>query len=84
MASRDFCKYAKQLLQMQSEADLPVSVFRMVRHRVIWLLVLVIVATLTVNVLNHFEQALEAVVALALFIPFLIIYFLVAKAILNL
>jgi magnesium transporter len=49
-----------------------VSVFGMVRHRVVWLLVLVVAATLTVNILNHFENALEAVVALALFIPFLI------------
>jgi magnesium transporter len=49
-----------------------VSVFGMVRHRVVWLLVLVVAAALTVNVLSHFEHALETVVALALFIPFLI------------
>lgn len=48
------------------------SVFGMVRHRVVWLLVLVVAATLTVNILSHFEHALETVVALALFIPFLI------------
>ncbi len=55
--------------------DMPytsVSVFGVVRHRVLWLLVLVVAATLTVNVLNHFEHVLETVLALALFIPLLI------------
>lgn len=43
-----------------------------VRARVVWLLVLIVAATLTVNVLDFFEGALEQVVALALFIPLLI------------
>jgi magnesium transporter len=49
-----------------------VTIFRLARTRIVWLLVLVIAATLTVNVLSAFEATLEAVVTLALFIPLLI------------
>jgi magnesium transporter len=48
------------------------SVFLMARGRVVWLLVLAVAATLTVSVLGAFEDAIEQVVALALFIPLLI------------
>jgi magnesium transporter len=48
------------------------SVFDLVRSRVGWLLVLIVAATLTVNVLDYFEATLAEVVALALFIPLLI------------
>nr|WP_312721794.1 magnesium transporter [Mobilicoccus sp.] len=44
----------------------------LVRSRVVWLLVLIAAATLTVNVLDYFESTLEQVVALALFVPLLI------------
>jgi magnesium transporter len=43
-----------------------------VRSRVVWLFVLAIGATLTVQVLGVFEAALEQMVVLALFIPLLI------------
>lgn len=49
-----------------------VSVLRLAKARVVWLLVLAIAAVLTVNVLSVFEETLEAVVTLALFIPLLI------------
>jgi magnesium transporter len=49
-----------------------VSVFRLAHSRVVWLLVLLVAAALTVQVLSHFEETLAAVVALALFIPLLI------------
>jgi len=49
-----------------------VSIVHLARTRAPWLFVLAIAATLTVNVLSAFEQTLEAVVALALFIPLLI------------
>jgi magnesium transporter len=49
-----------------------VSVMRLARTRVVWLLVLAIAAVLTVNVLKIFEETLESVVTLALFIPLLI------------
>ncbi|MCV7223099.1 magnesium transporter [Mycolicibacterium elephantis] len=48
----------------------PVSA--LVRSRVVWLLVLAIGATLTVQVLEVFEATLSQVVALALFVPLLI------------
>ena len=45
---------------------------RLVRARIVWLLLLVAAATLTVSVLGVFERTLEEVVTLALFIPLLI------------
>jgi magnesium transporter len=51
---------------------LAASPFQLARSRVVWLLVLALAATLTVNVLEIFEAELDEVVALALFIPLLI------------
>lgn len=48
------------------------SIFDLVRSRIVWLLVLIVAATLTVNVLDYFETTLAEVVTLALFIPLLI------------
>ena len=48
-----------------------VSLVRLARNRVVWLLVLSLAATLTVSVLQAFEDTLAAVVTLALFIPLL-------------
>jgi magnesium transporter len=49
-----------------------VSALGLARARVVWLLILIIAATLTVNVLAYFEETLDAVVTLALFVPLLI------------
>jgi magnesium transporter len=51
---------------------LAVSVLGLARSRVVWLLILIVAATLTVNVLNIFESELAAVVTLTLFIPLVI------------
>lgn len=51
---------------------LSVSALSLARARALWLMVLILAAALTVNVLQVFEGALEQVVALALFIPLLI------------
>jgi magnesium transporter len=51
---------------------LSASVFQLARKRAPWLLTLAVAFTLTVVVLNSFEQALEALPALAFFIPMLI------------
>lgn len=51
---------------------LSTPVHSIVRSRVVWLLVLAIGATLTVQVLEVFEQTLEQMVVLSLFIPLLI------------
>lgn len=49
-----------------------VSIFRLLRSRVVWLLLLAVAAVLTVNVLSAFEGMLEQAVSLSLFIPLLI------------
>jgi magnesium transporter len=51
---------------------LSTPVFSIVRSRVVWLLVLALGATLTVQVLGVFEDSLEKLVVLSLFIPLLI------------
>lgn len=49
-----------------------VSVWRLARSRAPWLLLLIVASVLTVNVLQVFEATLEAVTALAFFIPLLV------------
>jgi magnesium transporter len=51
---------------------LDAGVLLLARKRAVWLLVLIAAAVLTVNVLQVFEDTLEQVVTLALFIPLLI------------
>jgi magnesium transporter len=51
---------------------LSVSVLGLARSRVVWLLALIVAATLTVNVLNVFEATLAQAVTLTLFIPLVI------------
>ncbi|AOS65217.1 magnesium transporter [Actinoalloteichus hymeniacidonis] len=48
---------------------LAASVFTLARSRLPWLLLLIVAATMTVNVLQFFEASLAEVTALALFIP---------------
>jgi magnesium transporter len=48
------------------------SVFGLARARGLWLLILIVAAAFTVNVLQIFEGTLESVIRLALFIPLLI------------
>ncbi|WP_165985362.1 magnesium transporter [Streptomyces sp. YIM 98790] len=49
-----------------------VGVLRLARARAVWLMLLLVAATLTVSVNRFFEATLEEVTALALFIPLLI------------
>lgn len=51
---------------------LDTSIFRVARTRIGWLLLLFITESLTGTVLRHFEEELQAVVALAFFVPLLI------------
>ncbi|HEX2957699.1 MAG TPA: magnesium transporter [Chitinispirillaceae bacterium] len=48
------------------------SIFMLTKNRGIWLLVLAVAATLTVNVLNIFQNYLQSAIQLSLFIPLLI------------
>ena len=54
-----------------SRSYLATPILRVVRSRIVWLLVLAISAILTVQVLEIFEDRLDQVVVLALFIPLL-------------
>ena len=49
-----------------------VGVFKLARSRAVWLLLLIVAATLTVNVMQIFETTLEQITALALFVPLLV------------
>ncbi|SDL37336.1 magnesium transporter [Streptomyces indicus] len=51
---------------------LTASVLRLARSRVVWLLLLIVAATLTAKVLEAFEADIAKVTALALFIPLLV------------
>ncbi len=51
---------------------LAASTLGLARSRAVWLLLLIVAAVLTVNVLQYFEDTLAQVVTLALFIPLLI------------
>ncbi|MGW4356638.1 magnesium transporter [Nocardia sp. NPDC004582] len=48
------------------------GVFQLARYRALWLMLLLVAATLTVTVTNFFEPTLEQAAHLALFIPLLI------------
>lgn len=52
-----------------SRPYLSANAFILARSRIAWLLLLIVAATLTVNVLQYFEASLEEVTVLALFIP---------------
>lgn len=54
------------------ETYFDVPIWRAIRRRVGWLLLLFLTGTLTVNVLGQFEEILSQVVALSFFIPLLI------------
>ena len=47
------------------------SIFRLFRSRVVWLMLLMLSATVTGGIISHFEDALAAQVALTAFIPML-------------
>lgn len=48
------------------------SVFTITRKRIGWLLLLFVTESLTGTVLRHFEDEIQAAVALAFFVPLLI------------
>lgn len=68
--SEDFALQAASL--PSSGHYLSGKVFTLARLRIVWLLFLIVAATLTVSVLQLFESSLEKFTALALFMPMLI------------
>ena len=53
------------------EEYLGTSVFVLARHRVVWLLVLLISATFTGSIMKSFSETLESLIVLSMFIPML-------------
>lgn len=67
--TEDFQKMAA--MQPSEEEYLKTSVFTLAKNRIIWLLVLMISATITGGIIQGFEDVIESVVILASFIPML-------------
>lgn len=58
-------------MQPSDEEYLKTSIFALAKNRIIWLLILMISATFTGNIIKKFEDVLQSVVVLAAFIPML-------------
>lgn len=67
--TEDFQKMAA--IKPNEEAYLKTPVIELAKHRVVWLLVLMISATITGNIIKKFDEVLQSVVILAAFIPML-------------
>ncbi len=67
--TEDFQKMAA--MHPSEKEYLKTNPFTLARHRISWLLILMISATFTGNIIRKFENALEAVMILASFIPML-------------
>lgn len=67
--TEDFQKMAA--MAPSDEEYLKTSAWTLAKHRIIWLLVLMVSATFTGNIIKRFEDVLESVVILAAFIPML-------------
>lgn len=58
-------------MEPSDELYLKTGVFKLAKHRVVWLLVLMVSATLTGNIIKKYEDVLQTIVILASFIPML-------------
>jgi Mg2+ transporter (mgtE) len=67
--TEDFEKMAA--MSPSNDAYLDTGVFKLAGKRIVWLLVLMITATLTGSIITHFESLLSAAVVLTAFIPML-------------
>jgi magnesium transporter len=67
--TEDFHKMAA--MEPSEEEYLKTGVFELAKHRILWLLVLMISATFTGNIIRKSEDVLQSVVILASFIPML-------------
>ncbi|WP_331496712.1 magnesium transporter [Romboutsia sedimentorum] len=65
--TEDFQKMAAMV--PSKEPYLQTSVFQLAKSRVVWLLVLMISATITGSIIKQFDEVLQSVVILAAFIP---------------
>ena len=67
--TEDFQKMAA--MEPNDEPYLKTSAFQLAKHRIVWLLVLMISATITGRIIQGFEEVIQSVVILASFIPML-------------
>jgi len=67
--TEDFHKMAA--MEVNEESYLKTGVMTFARKRIPWLLVLMISATLTAKIMQHYEVMLQSVVSLAMFVPML-------------
>ncbi|WP_315080522.1 magnesium transporter [uncultured Clostridium sp.] len=67
--TEDFQKMAA--MEPNEEPYLKTPAIKLAKHRIVWLLVLMISATLTGSIIKNFEDVLQSVVILAAFIPML-------------
>jgi len=67
--TEDFQKMAA--ISPSDEEYLKESVFSLAKHRILWLLILMISATFTGHIIRRYEDVLQSVVVLAAFIPML-------------
>lgn len=67
--TEDFQKMAA--MQPSEEEYLKTNALVLARHRITWLIVLMLSATFTGNIIRRFEEVLQSVVVLASFIPML-------------
>ena len=67
--TEDFQKMAA--MEPNEEPYLKTPIFSLAKHRIIWLLVLMISATVTGRIIQGFEEVIQSVVILASFIPML-------------
>ncbi|WP_070000083.1 magnesium transporter [Cellulosilyticum sp. I15G10I2] len=65
--TEDFQKMAA--MTPSDEEYLKTGIWTLAKHRIVWLLVLMISATFTGNIIKRFEDVLQSVVLLAAFIP---------------
>lgn len=68
-ATEDFQRMAA--MEPSEEAYLDTSVLQLAKHRINWLLILMVSATFTGGIMAKFENVLQSVVVLAIFIPML-------------
>ncbi|HHX77220.1 MAG TPA: magnesium transporter [Firmicutes bacterium] len=67
--TEDFQKMAA--MAPLAEEYLETNIFVLAKHRIIWLLILMVSATFTGNIIRKYEEVLSSVVLLAAFIPML-------------
>lgn len=58
-------------MEPSDEEYLKTGVFKLAKHRILWLLILMLSATFTGNIIKRFEDVLQSVVVLTAFIPML-------------